>query len=670
MTNIIKINRLAQASSPYLRQHAQNPVEWYPWGEEALETARRENKPILLSIGYAACHWCHVMAHESFEDPVTADLMNQLFINIKVDREERPDLDKIYQTAHYLLTQQNGGWPLTIFLTPGDLTPFFSGTYFPREQRYQLPAFKDVLRAIAQLYQQRREDIQQQNTSLRNILHQSERISADETICLDHAPVRAALKILEQHYDPQHGGFNGAPKFPQAPKLAFLLDENPIIVANTLHHMMAGGIYDQLESGFYRYSVDNHWHIPHFEKMLYDNAQLLTIYALASERYSESSFALIAHEIAQWTLGRMQSEEGGYFASIDADSEGHEGKFYIWDKTEVQSILNQDEYAVAQQYLGLDHPPNFEKHWHLYQAKPLSVVAEELGLSLTAADALLLAAKTKLLSARNTRVPPALDQKMLTSWNSLMIKGMLTAGTILQKKTLIDAAERALSFIREHLWQNNRLLASYNTHLAGYLDDYAFLIDALLCALETSWDSKQLHFAVELADTLLEHFMDEQGGFFFTADDHEQLLYRPKTMMDEATPSGNGIAAQVLLRLGWLLAEPRYIDAAEKTLRSAWPVLSQFPAEHCTLLSALRTLLDPPKIIIIRGPESDIERWRVACRNPHHQVFAIPSDAQQLPDALAEKRNQEKTRAYICQGMQCQKPIESLDLLLSQIHQT
>ena len=251
-----------------------------------------------------------------------------------------------------------------------------------------------------------------------------------------------------------------------------------------------------------------------------------------------------------------------------------------------------------------------------------------------------------------------------------MIKGMLTAGTILQKKTLIDAAERALSFIREHLWQNNRLLASYNTHLAGYLDDYAFLIDALLCALETSWDSKQLHFAVELADTLLERFMDEQGGFFFTADDHEQLLYRPKTMMDEATPSGNGIAAQVLLRLGWLLAEPRYIDAAEKTLRSAWPVLSQFPAEHCTLLSALRALLDPPKIIIIRGPESDIERWRVACRNPHHQVFAIPSDAQQLPDALAEKRNQEKTCAYICQGMQCQKPIENLDLLLSQIHQT
>lgn len=652
MSLLNKTNRLAQETSPYLRQHAHNPVDWYSWNPEALEKAKCENKPILLSIGYAACHWCHVMAHESFEDEATAKLMNQLFINIKVDREERPDLDKIYQNAHYLLTQQSGGWPLTIFLTPDDLVPFFSGTYFPRESRYQLPAFRDVLTGLANAYQQHGQEIRQQNAELLKVLnHQT---SGIENASLNSQPLQLALTTLQQHYDPTHGGFNGAPKFPQAPKLRFLVRQHSAMASATLQHMAQGGINDQLAGGFYRYSIDAEWQIPHFEKMLYDNAQLLFLYSQASQKDANPAFAQVARATAEWVIQDMQSQEGGYYSSLDADSEGHEGKFYVWDKKEAAELLAPEEYKLIESSFGLDQAPNFEEQWHLRLVNIPAKSTEKLFVS----------AKEKMLHARKTRVSPAYDTKILTAWNALMIKGLLTAGSLLDQPRYIESAQKALAFIQKKLWVNHRLLASYNdnkAHLAAYLDDYVFLIDALLASLEISWNSKHLQFAIDLTEIVLTHFSDtEGGGFFFTADDHEKLLYRPKSMMDEAIPSGNGIAVQVLLRLGHLLGETRYLDAAEKTLCSSWPALSQYPAEHCSLLLGLNDFLEPPPMIVIRGKPDEIKTWQEACKSTDNFVLAIPNAESDLPGSLGLKTPQEKTCAYVCKGMQCLKIIEDI----------
>lgn len=653
-----KTNRLEKETSPYLRQHAENPVDWYPWGEEALQKARRENKPILLSIGYAACHWCHVMAHESFEDEKTAALMNQLFVNIKVDREERPDLDKIYQNAHYLLTQRSGGWPLTVFLTPDDLIPFFSGTYFPPEPRYQLPGFKEVLTSIAAAYQKQSQEIRQQNADLMQILNQTAR--PDKNVAFTHHPIQLALKTLNQYYDKKNGGFNGAPKFPQAPKLDFLLKQQSLMATETLKKMAQSGLHDQLAGGFYRYSVDAEWQIPHFEKMLYDNAQLLTLYA-------ETGNKEITRAMADWIMADMQSDEGGYYSSLDADSEGHEGKYYVWTKEEIASLLTKEEMSVVSDYFGLEAKPNFEGQYHLHIASPVETVIEHLQLSQFAVEKLLNSAKEKLLIARKNRIPPALDTKILTAWNALMIKGMLKAAQLLNESRYIHSAQKAFTFIQKNLYKDKRLLASYNegkAHLPAYLDDYIFLIDALLTSLEMKWDFQQLEWATGLAETVLTHFTDNEcGGFFFTANDHEKLLYRPKSMMDEAVPSGNGIAVQVLLRLGYLLGEPRYITHAEKTLQAAWPTLSAYPAEHCTLLIGLLDLLIPPTIIVIRGPQYALQTWQTACRGINHYVIAIPETETKLPPALAAKKTNEEMVAYICRGMQCSSPVTDFFIL-------
>ncbi len=661
-----KPNRLINESSPYLLQHAYNPVDWYPWGDEALEKAKHENKPVLLSIGYAACHWCHVMAHESFEDIETAELMNRLFVNIKVDREERPDLDKIYQSAHYLLTQQSGGWPLTIFLSADDQAPFFSGTYFPPQAKYQLPAFKDVLLGISDLYHKRREDIKQQNEELIRILHPLHPHISD--VHLNEQPIQHALQSLQRSYDHMHGGFGSAPKFPQASRLDFLLRVNSPITPATLTQMAEGGIYDQLDGGFYRYSVDAQWEIPHFEKMLYDNGQLLFLYAQAYSQYHDPLFARITHETADWVMRRMQSTEGAYYSSIDADSEGHEGKYYIWSTSELEKLLNKNELAFAKKYFGMNQPPNFENHWHFRIAQPLESTAHELNISLSAAESLLQSVKQRLLSAREQRIPPAKDTKILTAWNALMIKGMLTAGLALGEQKYTDSALKALSWIHHNLWIDTRLLAvnqSGARQLSGYLDDYAFLMDALVKSLQVSWDSQRLSFAINLADALLNHFSDHTaGGFYFTPYDHEKLLYRPKSMMDEAIPSGNGIAASTLLVLGHLLGETRYLDAAEKTLHAGWPLMTQYPYEHGSLLQALQHFLRPPQLVILRGPLDEMAIWKKACSNIHNHVFAIPDDLTGLPGLLAEKAPHEKTCAYVCQGTQCLDVIKDINKLM------
>lgn len=664
-----KANHLINETSPYLLQHANNPVDWYPWGEAAFKKARAENKPILLSIGYAACHWCHVMAHESFENEATAKLMNENFINIKVDREERPDLDKIYQTSHYVLNQHSGGWPLTVFLTPDDLTPFFSGTYFPPTANYQLPAFNEVLKEIVRAYRENFNDIKKQNIELRNLLQHQATTKTDAQ--LSDLPIHLARKQLENTYDKVNGGFTGAPKFPHTTMLEFLLYDKSAMALETMHHMANGGIQDQLGGGFFRYAVDAKWEIPHFEKMLYDNASLLYVYALAANVYKNPAFLTVARNIANWVIQHLQANEGAYYASIDADSEGHEGQYYLWETAEVENLLTREEYYLIRLHYGLDQAANFENKWHLYVAQALDSISADFNIPLEQSIQLLQTSKEKLLIARNKRVAPARDEKILTSWNGLMIKGMLIAGFATQDILLIESAQRALHFIRNNLWKNQQLFACYKdgkTTLPAYLDDYAFLLAAVLTSLEIKFDNDNLQFAISIADYLLEHFYDhEHHGFYFTADNHEKLLYRPKNFMDEATPSGNAIAAHSLLLLGHLLAESKYLTAAENTLKAAWAAMTQYPSEHAALLLALKDYLYPPKMIIIRGNETDIAAWRDASKLIDNHVYAIPNDTKNLPATLALRVSHDKTCAYICQGKQCSNVIENLDELRSKI---
>jgi hypothetical protein len=669
-------NALIHETSPYLLQHAHNPVHWYPWGTEALERAQKEDKPIMLSIGYSACHWCHVMAHESFEDEATAAVMNEHFINIKVDREERPDLDRIYQTAQQLLTQRTGGWPLTMFLTPDQL-PFFGGTYFPPASRYGLPGFRDLLLRVTEYYRKAQEDIRKQNLSMQEaLLHIGSLPPPDAGLQLNNEPLPVAVQQLAESFDQKHGGFGGAPKFPHPSSLERLLrdhlahqKENETtghslhLLEHTLRNMAGGGIYDQLGGGFSRYSVDERWMIPHFEKMLYDNGPLLTLYTQAWQITHNPLYKTIALETAAWVMREMQAPDGGYYSSLDADSEGHEGKFYVWNREEIRALLDADEFAVAERYFGLDQPANFEGHWHLYVAAPLAPATERT-------VGLLRNARHKLLAVRNERIWPGRDEKILTSWNALMIKGLATATAVFEDASCFDSAARALEFIRTTLWRNGRLLATCKggkAHLNAYLDDYAFLIDAILSLLSYRWNPDWLHFAVDLADTLLTHFADnDNGGFYFTAHDHEKLIQRSKPLLDDALPAGNGVAAAVLLELGHLLGEPRYLEAAERTLKTAWPSIVRYPSAHNTLLHALEDYLRPPRQVIIRAGTAELETWRRQAQSlapPLTRIYPIPADAIALPGMLNDRRAGNAPVAYICAGHQCLAPVTRLDLL-------
>jgi uncharacterized protein YyaL (SSP411 family) len=673
-------NRLAGETSPYLLQHAANPVDWYPWGEAALERARRENKPILLSIGYSACHWCHVMAHESFEDPATAAVMNELFVNIKVDREERPDLDKIYQLAQQMLTQRSGGWPLTMFLAPGTQRPFFGGTYFPKEPRYGMPAFTDLLRRVSEFHRTHADDIAKQSEALQQAFAEMSPPAASAATALTLAPLETARERLADEFDAQFGGFGSAPKFPHPTNIDFLLrawrataasdapDLHSLYMATlTLQRMAEGGIYDHLGGGFARYSVDQYWMIPHFEKMLYDNGQLLRIYANAALATGDELFRRVATETAEWIIRDLQAPSGGYWSTLDADSEGHEGKFYVWDADEVRALLPALAYEALARRFGLDREPNFEGKWHLHAYATEQEVATELGIDAVEVQRRLAEAKQILLAKRNTRVWPGRDEKILTSWNGLAIAGMAVAARVLGRPDLAESATRAVDFIRQHLFRDGRLLAVYKdgkSRFAAYLDDYAFLLDALLELLQTRWRSSDLQLAIALADALLQHFSDaESGGFYFTADDHEQLIHRSKSFGDEAVPAGNAIAAQALTRLGLLLGETRYLDAAARTLRAAWAPVQHYPHAHASMLVALAEHLDPPEQVIIRGPIDEATRWRDSVTkkySPMRQVFAIEADAPGLPEALAAKRALDGCVAYVCRGMTCSEPIRAL----------
>ena len=670
-------NRLAKETSPYLLQHADNPVDWYPWGEEAFARARETGKPVLLSIGYSACHWCHVMAHESFEDEATAELMNELFINVKVDREERPDIDKIYQTAHQLITQRGGGWPLTMFLDGDDQRPFFGGTYFPKEARYGMPAFGDLLKNIASYYEQKRDEVRQQSSRLLDVFGRLAPAPATDSEALSDAPLALARNTFEQTLDREFGGFGSAPKFPHPTTIDRLLrhwrstanDTEPdvealFMAALTLARMAEGGLFDHVGGGFYRYSVDQYWQIPHFEKMLYDNGPLLAVYAQAAVATGDTLFADAANATADWMLADMRDDNGGFYATRDADSEGHEGLFYLWDPDEVRELLD-DNYEVFAKRFGLNTDANFEGRWHL-------TVREQV----TEDEAVVInKAKRVLLARRDTRVAPGRDEKQLTSWNALAIRGLAIAGRALERPDLIDAAADAVEFLRDNLMRDGRLLASYKdgeARFAAYLDDHAFLLDALLELLQARWNTQHLEFAQQLAELLLKHFEDkDDGGFWFTANDHEQLIHRSKPLADEAVPSGNGVAAFALQRLGFLLGETTYLDAAERTLRAAWRAISEVPHGHVSLLTALEEYLEHPEIVVIRGANDEISRWRDSAAKiyaPRRLVFAISEDEAGLPGALADRKPLDgETVAYRCLGTHCEMPVTTWEALAAQL---
>jgi len=688
MNGTHKHNRLANETSPYLLQHAHNPVNWYPWCDEALDKAHNEQKPILLSIGYSACHWCHVMAHESFEDEATAQLMNTLCVNIKVDREERPDLDKIYQTAHQILTQRGGGWPLTVFLTPDDHMPFFAGTYFPSEPRHSMPAFREIIERVVNFYHENQADIKNQNKKLRTYLATITNPPADEQ-ALNATTLDTARRQLEQGFDERLGGFGQAPKFPHPTNLERALRHYAGTVASgnpdqralhifefTLDCMANGGLYDHLGGGFSRYSVDDQWMIPHFEKMLYDSGPLLALYAQGYAVTGKPRYKRVCNETAAWVMHEMQSPGGGYYSSIDADSEGEEGKFYAWDANEVKAHLNEDEFLVFAKRFGLDRRPNFEGRWHLHIFRETKNIAAELNMAADQIEALLNSTRAKLFELREQRVKPGRDDKILPSWNALMIRGMAIAARHLDQPDWYDSAARALNFIRTTLWQGQRLLATYKddkAHLPAYLDDYAFLLDALLELLQYRWDYVHFIFATEVADVLVSHFLDKKnGGFWFTANDHEQLIQRPKPYADEAMPAGNGIAAFALQRLGHLTGDTRYLSAAEQTLKAASGVIKESPFLHNTLLAALEESLYPTQCIVLRGHGDELSRWQqrlITPYAPRRLALAIPGDETGLTGLMAErKRVQHQTTAYVCSGTHCQAPMNEyavLDELLS-----
>ncbi len=677
-------NRLALQTSPYLRQHAHNPVDWYAWGPEAFAAARDSGRPVHLSVGYSACHWCHVMADESFEDEATAALLNDNFINVKVDREERPDVDRIYQIAQQLLTQRSGGWPLTMFLSHDDQRPFFGGTYFPREPRHGMPPFSHVLNRVMEYYRDHLEELRTQGHSLVRVLNELVPPPVGADAQLSEAPIAAARAELAASFDGDYGGFGGAPKFPHPSALERLLrdwhassagetpDLHALYMATlTLKRMGEGGLNDQLGGGFCRYSVDRFWMIPHFEKMLYDNGSLLAVYAQAAIATGDPYFARITDATAQWALREMRSPQGAFYSSLDADSEGHEGKFYAWDVQQVRELLPAAQFAPFAARFGLDREPNFEGLWHLHAWRALDEIATQPGRSEAEISAAIEAARVTLLAARGTRVRPGRDDKVLVSWNALLIRGLAIAARALGRNDFAAAATAALNFIRANMWRNGRLLATAlgdQAHLDAYLDDYAYLMDAILELQQVRVRSDELRFAGELAQVLMERFHDAtHGGFFFTADDHEQLIHRSKVFADDATPAGNGIAAFSLQRLGHLLGRPDWLAAAEGTLRAAWRGLEQRPQSHVALLAALEELVPPPQIIILRGDAKEIEAWRGQLARlyaPRRLVLAIPADVPDLPAALADKPAGGAALAYVCSGSVCAPPVATLAQLL------
>ena len=664
-------NRLADSLSPYLQQHADNPVHWQPWDDAALAQARREDKPILLSVGYAACHWCHVMAHESFVDSETAEVMNKHFVNIKVDREERPDLDRIYQAAHFVFARRGGGWPLTMFLAP-DGAPFFGGTYFPKHEGRGLPSFVSVLETVAGAWRERRKDIEKQNAEVLPVL-QSLDSYPDAANNISAAPVAEAVRLFCEMTDRVNGGFRGAPKFPHPAEMEFCMQsQNPEAAACarlSLEKMAAGGLCDHLGGGFFRYCVDERWSVPHFEKMLSDNGLLLALFADGARMFDSDECAQAAEGIAKWVLAEMRNEDGSFYSSLDADSEGGEGKFYAWDLSEIESALSDKEFAAMQSHFGLAAGANFEGRHHLCRRQTVSQTASALQLSVEECAQTLASAKQKLFAKRDDRTRPATDDKILAAWNGLMIRGLARAGRVLEHPEWTEAAVRALLFIRDHMCKEGRLYcARRNTQLGhvAFLDDCAFLLDASLELLRGGFRADVWNFALDMASQLREHFEDnDSGGFYFTPADGETLIRRPKSADDNAVPCGNGVAARALFVLSWLSADLQWSDAADKTVKIFYGAVKDRPAGCASLLGALQMHLSPPSLVLLTGDPAQCAEWQKEIETKTNaQTFIIPPDASGLPPSLQKPAPETGAQGYICARFSCRPPESSLQSIL------
>ena len=684
-------NRLADETSPYLLQHAHNPVDWYPWGEEAFQKAKEEDRPVLLSVGYSACHWCHVMERESFENDAIAALMNRHFVNIKVDREERPDVDAIYMSAVQMLTGQ-GGWPMTVFLTP-EGRPFYGGTYFPPEDHYGRPGFPRVLEAIAHAWETQRDELEQQGESLLGYLNAANDLTRDQPdSLLTPAILDSAFTTLTAQFDRRHGGFGSAPKFPQPANLDFLLHYNarsrrqePLaMVETTLQHMALGGIYDQLGGGFHRYSTDAVWLVPHFEKMLYDNAQLAQIYTRAYQATGSAFYRGIAEETLEYLLREMTGPEGGFYSAQDADSEGVEGKFFVWTPEEVQAVLGERDAAIFNAFYDITPQGNWEGQSILNVQMDAQQAAERFGLSLEETAAILDGGRLKLLAVREQRFKPGLDDKILTAWNGLALAAFAEAAAVLDRDDFRQAAIRNAEFVLSQLKVIDpdghvRLLRTYRNGTAklnGYLEDYAFYADGLLWLYEATFDTRWLDAARDLVTTMLNCFWDAQdGGFFATSSDHESLIQRPKDWDDNSTPSGNSVAVDVLLRLAVLTGNDDYRLRAARVLRRIAPVLEKHPYGFARMLGALDFFLSTPKEIAIIGDPAEAATQALlrAVYTPYLPnkivvLAASPETASLTLPLLADRPLRDgKPTAYVCENFACKEPVTDPDTLAQQL---
>jgi uncharacterized protein len=671
-------NRLAHETSPYLLQHAENPVQWYPWGPDALERSREEDLPIFLSVGYSACHWCHVMEHESFEDERIADLLNENFVCIKVDREERPDLDQIYMNAVQIMTGR-GGWPMSVFLTP-DLQPFFGGTYWPPSARTGMPGFDQVVLAVADAWKNRREQALESAAEITQRIQSLDQLPPTAS-SLSSNLLNAAQAKLERVFDAQHGGFGDAPKFPHGMDLQLLLrigqrsDRSSAwdMVRRTLDKMAQGGIYDHLAGGFARYSVDARWLVPHFEKMLYDNALLAVCYLEAYQAMGEECYARVARETLDYVLKYMTGEQGGFHSAEDADSEGVEGKFYVWTLEEIEEVLGKEDAELFCAVYDVTQGGNFEGKNILNLPKSIEQFAALRQLDPQPLRERLDAMRARLLDVRDQRVRPGKDDKVLVNWNALMIDVLARAAGVLERPDYLAAAERAADFIWTQMrTPDGRLLHSWregHAKHAGYLDDYTYLANALTSLYEASFEERRLEQALELTETLFAQFQDEEGGaFFYTADDHEALIARTKDFYDGSVPSGNAVAAQVLCRLGKLTGRRELLEGAEGILRHVVPLMEQSPTAAGQMLMALDFWLGPVSEIVLLGdpkhPDTQAVLTDLRRRFLPKQVVALRREAHPPGGCAAlhplfagkERLGAEPTM-FVCQDFQCQVPV-------------
>ncbi|HEY0139285.1 MAG TPA: thioredoxin domain-containing protein [Thermoanaerobaculia bacterium] len=659
-------NRLANETSPYLLQHAHNPVDWYPWGDEAFAKAKAEDKPIFLSIGYSACHWCHVMERESFESEAIARILNEHFVAIKVDREERPDVDSIYMQAVQMMTG-HGGWPMSMFLTP-EGRPFYAGTYFPPEDRHGQPGFSRVLQHVAEAYRSRRSEVEEASNEVTQAIDGALRVPRG-TAAIDQRTLDAAAARIAGNYDAVHGGFGGAPKFPPSMSLEFLMQvahrtqdvKLREIVDHTLIRMARGGMYDQIGGGFHRYSVDAQWLVPHFEKMLYDNALLARLYVRGWQWSKEPFFAQTAKEILGFVTREMTSPDGAFYSTLDADSEGVEGKFYVWTRAEVMEILGAEEGRIFCALYDISEGGNWEGHNIPNVPRDPLKVAGDLGITFGQLADIAARGKCKLYGVRSQRVWPGRDEKVLAGWNGWMLAAFAEAAIAFDRDDYREVVRKNAEFLLTRIDANGRL--TRHAKINGLLEDYAGVAWGLTLAYEATHARRFLDAAKGLIDQVIARFADENGGFFDTPVDHEKLITRPKDLFDNATPGGNSVACDVLLRLALLFGNEEYVRVATETLESIFPLAARYPSGFGFLLSVAEWRAGQPKEIALTGPVEDIRDLRKAVGEAFlpHRVLVAGDESADLP--LMQQRPQEKVMAYVCIGYACEEPTRDVETL-------